>query len=97
MDGTSIIRAAHESARIISSLYRIDTPRELTPEEKVLSTVPKHLAVGHLLFMPTRIEREFALRESLGKANRWLGFMQGWMWCDGIASIHASALTNMPR
>ncbi len=97
MDGTSIIRAAHESAGIISSLYRIDAPRELTPEEKVLSTAPKYLAVGHLLFMPTRIEQEFALRESLGKANRWLGFMQGWMWHDGIASIHASALTNMPR
>lgn len=97
MDGNEIIRAAKESAGIISSIYVVRNACELTPEQKVLSAVPKHFAIPHLLFMAERIEREFALRDSLGKANRWLGFMQGWMWHDAIASIDTNAHINKPR
>jgi len=40
----------------------------------------------HILWMIS-CAREFALKPDPDKANRWLGFIQGVLWCEKIYTI----------
>jgi hypothetical protein len=63
-----------------------------------LYTDSEALAASHILWMLEEIP-EFAIKASfygmtneglrlILKANRWLGFVQGWMWSNNICSIN---------
>jgi hypothetical protein len=39
---------------------------------------------------------EFARAGHIGKANRWLGFVQGVLWCEGIETIEVAKRRNKP-
>lgn len=61
--------------------------------------------LAHALWMCGRIEgmltQEVVLDADVEKANRWLGFVQGVLWCEGILTIqemrdHNREIGNVP-
>ncbi len=38
--------------------------------------------------------REFVAADEMGKAFRWLGFMQGMLWCEGVYTIDEMRAQN---
>ena len=41
------------------------------------------IARGHILYMLKNLPD----LGDIGQQNRWIGFVQGWMWCNGIRDI----------
>ena len=50
--------------------------------------------VGHMLWMCDRIDHDFIPGDDLGKAFRWLGFIQGALWAKNRCTIQEMANTN---
>ena len=50
----------------------------------------------HILFMCER-GKEFVDEDRIEKANRWLGFVQGYICSAGLASIDEMKRWNMPK
>jgi hypothetical protein len=52
-------------------------------------------SLAHLHNMLDQIE-EFVAEERMGKAFRWLGFLQGVMWSHGFFTLNELRHHNMP-
>lgn len=50
----------------------------------------------HILWMRSRT-KEFVAQGAWDKANRWLGFIQGFMWVNGIYTIADMRAHNRSR
>jgi hypothetical protein len=71
---------------------------KIKPAEKKLIAVqgliPEHVA--HIKSMFPRM-REFVAEGRRDKAFRWLGFIQGWLWCNGAFSVEELGTHNKPE
>lgn len=52
-------------------------------------------SLRHLLFMLDEID-DFVTAERMDKANRWLGFVQGVLWRNGLYTLEDLKSHNMP-
>lgn len=97
MNSTDIVRSVRDMRHIVTLHYPHLMPVELDEVQKQLLVVEETNAAQHILYMLERTEHEFALRPDLGKAFRWLGFVQGWAWRDHICPIALGKETNRPK
>lgn len=53
----------------------------------------------HILYMAETVASGLYRDEemSIGKMNRWLGFIQGWMWTVGMYNVDQLKETNRPE
>jgi hypothetical protein len=71
-------------------------PKRLDEEQLRNRTPELHARLKHLYWMCGQA-LELANHDLLEKAMRWLGFIQGSLWCLGIRSIEDMKKDNMPK
>jgi hypothetical protein len=59
----------------------------LVTTETVMSNSAWHARVRHVIGMCDRIETELLPHNEHEKAQSWLGFVQGWLWANGFATL----------
>jgi hypothetical protein len=48
----------------------------------------RDLKITHLVKMCQTVQEMLSKEAELDKVNRWLGFIQGVLWCEGLFSIN---------
>lgn len=56
----------------------------------------RHSALKHVVWMCGEVI-EFVKTQRMEKANRWIGFIQGTLWCHGVLTIDQMRRDNMPE
>lgn len=70
-------------------------PKEMSEAEKK-RWVPTHVPFAHLSWMCGQ-GKDFVDEGRINKANRWLGFLQGFLYSQGYATIDEMKHWNMPK
>jgi recombinational DNA repair protein (RecF pathway) len=70
--------------------------RAIIPNKSVMDTRPSHYtSLAHAAYMCDRIT-EFVAEGRRDKAFRWLGFLQGVLWVNGVFTLDELANHNRP-
>ena len=101
MTPQQIKQAARECAAFISNnICPGATAKEMDEHSKAIQLqYPNErmpIKLNHLLFMCKKIEEFADDPEHIGKANRWLGNVQGILWWSGYVSIDSLKEMNKP-
>lgn len=93
MTPEKIIEALDACASIINC-FEHDPPKRCDSTCRIMMT---RVRLAHLLWM-TQEAKSFCnpAVPFLSKANRWLGFIQGALWQEGIVSIEQMKQLNKP-
>lgn len=89
---------AHKIMKVLD-VYETYFIKEKVPKKKVSPDVFPRLESDVLTHLHGMIDemREFVRDGRMDKAFRWLGFMQGALWCQGIYTLEELKNHNRPR
>lgn len=86
------VLAEYQEMIRLSLINDTDNPRHPRAMEdwchaEPYDNVPRSTAGRHVMWMCQKV-LDHIEDGKLDKANRWLGFIQGYLWCENIRTIH---------
>ncbi len=94
MSDQKLLEIIEKYESMLSKLDFVARPERANPELRG-TDMSLGARLRHLLWMLGEM-RTFLKEGRREKLMRWLGFVQGAFWCDGIASVDSSKRDNMP-